>query len=441
MLKNLREITDYIIRFLLGNENAEYAGFIGYTSVVEEFSGYKLVIIPSGFFDETILHTEKSVPALPLKQWMDVPILFGSSEISKEGDTVLIHADVIASTFFLISRYEETIFRNARDQHGRFPGRSSTPFRGGFMNRPVVDEYGKILRDLLRESGLELKEPEDKFSKIYLTHDVDQLAHYRNFRGMAGAVSRFFKNPYQTLKALQAYFGNIENDPWYTFPWFFGLANELKKAKPETEVEDVVFIKTGGGDLMPDKPLHNIQDKNFSELFELCNENDVITGLHPSYQAGLEPESILKEKNILDETTGEETKFSRNHFLSNREPEDMQMLINCGFTDDFTMAYADRAGFRLGTCRPVKWINPATLELTSLTLHPTTMMDSTLSDERYMKLKTDEAFSFAKKMIDTVKKHNGELVLLWHNTSVEEHNGQYHRDLYRWIINYLKTQS
>ena len=68
-------------------------------------------------------------------------------------------------------------------------------------------------------------------------------------------------------------------------------------------------------------------------------------------------------------------------------------------------------------------------------------MDSTLSDKRYMNLTVDEAFSFSKKMIDQVKKHNGDLTLLWHNTSVEKHNGLYHRDLYLWMINYLKIQA
>ena len=44
-------------------------------------------------------------------------------------------------------------------------------------------------------------------------------------------------------------------------------------------------------------------------------------------------------------------------------------------------------------------------------------------------------------MIDQVKKNNGDLTLLWHNTSVEKHNGLYHRDLYLWMINYLKIQA
>ncbi|MEZ7865861.1 MAG: polysaccharide deacetylase family protein [Paludibacteraceae bacterium] len=438
MEKDLTKISDYIIRFLLGNENAEFAKHIGYYSDKDDYSGCKLVIRRSNFFDPDIYGTTQSYPALPLSLWKDIPLLFGSPETKKSGNTLILHADIIASTFFLISRYEEVILRDERDQHGRFPGKKSLAFKAGFLQRPLVDEYGAMLRKLLRETGYNITEPSEKFRKIYLTHDVDQLAHYRNFRGMGGAVSRFFKNPYQSLKALQTYFGSIQNDPWYTFPWLFELAEELKTEKSGVEIENVIFIKTGGGDLMTDKPLHDVRDKDFNRLFSLCKQFGVKIGLHPSYQAGMNPDYIQKEKKILDETTDQQTTYSRNHFLNNREPEHMQALIEAGITDDFTMAYADIAGFRLGTSRPVKWINPLTGEITDLTLHPLILMDSTLSDERYMKLRADEAFSYSKKMIDLVKKHNGDLVLLWHNTTVEKHNGQYHRDLYRWMINYLK---
>ena len=438
MEKDLTKISDYIIRFLLGNENAGFAKHIGYYSDKDDYSGCKLVIRRSNFFDPDIYGTTQSYPALPLSLWKDIPLLFGSPETKKSGNTLILHADIIASTFFLISRYEEVILRDERDQHGRFPGKKSLAFKAGFLQRPLVDEYGAMLRKLLRETGYNITEPSEKFRKIYLTHDVDQLAHYRNFRGMAGAVSRFFKNPYQTGKAVKSYFGGIGNDPWYTFPWFFDLAEELRKEKPESNCESIVFFKTGGGDLMTDKPLHDVRDKDFNRLFSLCRQFGVKIGLHPSYQAGMNPDYIQKEKKILDETTDQQTTYSRNHFLNNREPEHMQALIEAGITDDFTMAYADIAGFRLGTSRPVKWINPLTGEITDLTLHPLILMDSTLSDERYMKLRADEAFSYSKKMIDLVKKHNGDLVLLWHNTTVEKHNGQYHRDLYRWMINYLK---
>lgn len=441
MKENFQEIISYIIRFLLGDENSEQAKFVGYTSEKKKFEKYKVVIYPSNFFDDEIYLSEKSLPLLPLQFWENIPVLFGKPKIEKVNDTMVVYADIIAGTYFLISRYEEVVRRSLRDEHGRFRGRDSLPFRARFLNRPIVDEYGMQLRKVLIDSGVMLNEPKEVFSKIYLTHDADLLAHYRNFRGMAGAVTRFFRNPYQTFKALQTYFFGIEHDPWYTFPWLFDLAFGVKKRLKETQVENVVFIKSGGGELMPDKPIHNVNNKDFGKLFKLCEEMDVSIGLHPSYQAGAELELIALEKKILEEALGQNIIYSRNHFLRSREPEDFYALIEAGLTDDFTMGYADVASFRLGTCRAVRWIDPAKMVLTPLVLHPLTMMDSTLDDDRYMKLHFDEAYSFSKKLIDQVKKHNGELVLLWHNTSVEKNNGRYHRDLYRRIINYLKTDN
>jgi hypothetical protein len=118
----------------------------------------------------------------------------------------------------------------------------------------------------------------------------------------------------------------------------------------------------------------------------------------------------------------------------------MMALIDAGITDDFTMGYADVAGFRIGTCRPVRWINPKTRELTSLMLHPLAMMDVTLSDKRYMNLSAHDAYEYCIRLINMVESWNGELVLLWHNTSVEDNPRSYHRKLYQDIISYLKNK-
>lgn len=440
MRKNLPEIVDYIIRFLLCDVNAEHSQSVGYTSIRDDFSKYKIVITPSGFFDEENYGTPGSIPSLPLNVWEETPILHGKPTATKVGETWIIHADIIASTFFLISRYEEVVRKDSRDEHGRFIGRESLLYKAGVLHRPIVDEYGKIVRSYLRKAGLPVVEPEDKISKIYLTHDVDQLAHYRNVRGMGGAISRFFKSPYQAFKAIQTYAGGIKFDPWYTFPWLFDLAFQLKQANQTTKIESIAFIKSGGGNTVFDKPIHNVDSSDFKHLFNLCKKNNVEIGLHPSYQAGLEPELIGKEKAILEQAAKQPILYSRNHFLANREPEDLHALIKAGITDDFTMAYADISGFRLGTSKAVRWIDPGTFQLTSLTLHPLTIMECTLHDERYMGLNADEAFSFSKNLIKQVKAHNGELVLLWHNTSVEKNNGQYHRDLYNLIIDYLSKE-
>jgi hypothetical protein len=437
----MSETINYIIRFLLGEElSPDIISQVGYTSNPEEFHKYKLVIYPSSFFSNEIYGTSASLPNLPLQIWEEAPILFGEPFAEQINETRILHADLVASTFFLISRYEETVQTDKRDVHGRFPGKESLPYRAGFIDSPLVEEYGKLLRNELREMGLEIPEPPKQISKIYLTHDVDQLSHFRSLRGFMGGLLRGIRRPKEGNQAIKSYFGGLKNDPWYTLPWLFKLDNSVRNALGSDRCEAIVFIKVGGGSRKEDKPFvtHHIQD--FQTLIKLCKKKNITFGLHSSYEAGINPNRIPDEKKHLEKVTKRKTSYNRHHFLDSREPADMQALINVGITDDFTLGYADVAGFRLGTCRAVKWINPITKELTSLTLHPLTMMDGSLSDKRYMFMNAHEANEYCIRLINMVESWNGELVLLWHNTSVEDTPRSYHRQLYLDIIKYLKTK-
>lgn len=437
----MTEVIDYILNLLLGEtEETEIQKKIGYTSNPDEFHQYKLVIFRSSFFDEGVYGTEQTLPQLPLAIWEEVPLLFGEPKTEKLDDTLILYADFIASTYFLISRYEEMLRPKIRDIHGRFPGKESLPYKAGFIDSPLVEEYGKLLRDKLREVGVEIVDPPKQIRKIYLTHDVDQLSHYRSVRGLVGGLLRGIRRPNEGNKALKSYFGGLKNDPWYTFPWMFKLDNSVRQMLGDDRCEPVAFIKVGGGTRKEDKPFitHHIQD--FQSLLNLCRKKNIIIGLHSSYEAGIYPERIAEEKKHLERVSKRQTTYNRHHYLDTREPDDMQALIDTGITDDFTLGYAEVAGFRLGTCRPVKWINPRTRQLTSLTLHPLTIMDNSLNDKRYMYLNAHEAYEYCIRLINMVESWNGELVLLWHNRWVEDSMLSYHRKLYQDIIKYLKTK-
>jgi hypothetical protein len=437
----MSEIIIYIMRFLLGETvSPKIFAKVGYTSEPKEFHKYKLVILASSFFSDKIYGTPESLPRLPLQIWEESPILFGDSTVEQVEDTRILHADLIASTYFLISRYEEIVRREIRDVHGRFIGKESLPYRAGFIDSPLVDEYSKLLRNQLREIGLEVSEPPKQIRKIYLTHDVDILSHYRNFRGFMGGLLRGIRRPKEANRAIKSYFGGLKNDPWYTTPWLFKLDNSVRQILGTDRCEPIIFIKVGGGPRKEDKPnvTHHIQD--FQTLITFSKKKKITFGLHSSYEAGVHPSKIEDEKRHLERVSKMNILYNRNHYLDSREPENMQALINAGITDDFTMGYADVAGFRLGTCRPVKWINPKTKQLTSLTLHPLTIMDGSLSDKRYMYLNASQAYEYCIRLINMVENWNGELVLLWHNTSVEDTPQSYHRKLYYDIIKYLKTK-
>jgi hypothetical protein len=435
------EIVNYIIGFLLGDQiSLETKNKVGYTSNRDEFHLYKLVILPSGFFDDEIYGTQKSLPQLPLKIWEETPILFGNPTIEQVKDTRILHADLIASTYFLISRYEEIARRDIRDAHGRFPGKESLPYRAGFIDRPLVEEYGKLLRAQLREVCCNIIEPPKLIKKIYLTHDLDQIAHFRNVRSLIGGFLRGIRRPKEGNKALKSFFGGLRYDPWYTFPFLYKLDNELSQKIGSDRCETILFVRSGGGTRKEDRPFSNLVHPDYKNLIRYTKRKGITIGLHSSYVAGDNPTLIIDEKKKLDHHTQRYANFNRNHYLRNREPEDMQELLNAGITDDFSMGYADMAGFRLGTCRPVKWINPTTKSLSTLILHPLAIMDGTLDDKRYMYMNAHDAYQYCEQLINCVESYNGELVLLWHNTTVEKTPQSYHRKLYKDLIKFLQTK-
>jgi hypothetical protein len=118
----------------------------------------------------------------------------------------------------------------------------------------------------------------------------------------------------------------------------------------------------------------------------------------------------------------------------------MKFLIEAGIEEDFTIGYADMAGFRLGTCRAVNYIDLENMRLTKLKLHPLTVMDGTLSEKKYMFMNAHDALQYCEQLINTVENFNGELVLLWHNTMIEKTPSLYHRKLYSEIISILKSK-
>lgn len=432
----MNEIVQYLIRFLIQTEVAEEVyESVGYTSEESLFDSYKVVILPSSFFTDKIYATQASLPLLPLASMEGVPLLFGKPVIEKRKETYIVHADWIASAFFLLSRYEEMVRPAVRDEHGRFPGKESLAYRAGFIKKPVIESYGRMLRRILRETGINVPEPEKRIRQIYLTHDVDAPFRYRTWRNIVRAMIK----EKRLRKPLSIKWGKLEQDPLFTFPKAFDFYHSLLQAKGSDSCQCVLFFRAGGR-LAQDKPHYLLSDQDIRQLMEMSKEAGATFGLHASYEAGENPALIRSEKELLTNATGDNIRWNRNHFLRSKEPQDLESLIDAGITDDFTMGYADIAGFRLGTCRAIRWINPVTRHLTPLLLHPLTIMDCTLEEPKYMGLAYLEAKQYCIDLINETESAGGELSLLWHNTSLVEGEESYLNELYSFLITELKRR-
>lgn len=428
------EAIDYIILFLLGEENKGLFQYISYGKQKDA----RVIIKKSEFFDDSVLYTDRSRPKEKLPNLDGIPVLFGTDEIRFENDKVYIGADLIASTFYFISRYEELI-NSKRDRHGRLVA-NDVYLEKSIIKRPVVDEYGFLLRKYMRRIGLNAMEPQNMFHKIYLTHDIDEVWRWDNFYKAA----RSFGKRVLTHKShcFESFLGLInykKYDAVYTFPWLEERDGFLKDRLGKDVVEDVYFVKAGG-EASSDN-MYYTNEKRYKELLEYIKGCDSIIGLHTSYSCGKKPELVCSELKYLKSVSDCPIIYNRNHYLDSREPKDMEYLIKAGITDDFTMGYADYIGFRLGTCRAVKWINPQTLEVTKLILHPLTIMEHTLDAPFYMNLTKEQAYRECVDLINKTKRFNGDLTLLWHNSTVAINDKSYQRELYSEILDYIASIS
>ena len=165
---------EYIIKLLISDEVICQSVWYGSLKTVPD--NCSIVIVSSVFFDDGVYGTPRTLPKtpFPLLPNTDIPFLFGEPRLEKTTDgKIILYADLVASAYFLLSRYEEIIKPECRDLHGRFLAKDSIVFQQGYGMRPLVDEWGKYLRSLLRECGVDVPEEKKGFKKIYLTHDVD----------------------------------------------------------------------------------------------------------------------------------------------------------------------------------------------------------------------------------------------------------------------------
>ena len=387
----MQAIIDYIITFLLyGNSPA--AKQVGYTADESQWEKYRVVIVPNGQLGKEII-----MPHLDELQVEQI-------EAPEDQPTRwIIRTDMVYNTFFFISRAEELI-NPQRDEHGRFAAKYSLLSQHNRLMIPLVDEYARMLMKLL-----DLPLPTPSFSKIYLTHDIDSIAQYRHLRGAVGGIIR---GEWRKVLASQQ---DIHNDPAFTFQWLIAQDKKVKGA------ECIYFVKDTPGKQY-DYPQYNLRGKDFALVKQTLETSGAKIGLHSSYY-GIHGNESWKEGG------------HRSHYLR-CSIDQMQALADAGIRDDFTMLFPDQVGFRLQTTRPVHWINPKTMQLTDLLLHPLTVMDCTLSNTNYMHLSEDEAYFECQRLFEKIHQNAGEIVLLWHNTNPT--GNIYHRSLYPKLLALLE---
>ena len=88
-------------------------------------------------------------------------------------------------------------------------------------------------------------------------------------------------------------------------------------------------------------------------------------------------------------------------------------------TYDSTLSYADRAGFRCGTCREYSAFDPVKACSLALRIRPLVAMECSILSEKYMgQGMTEVARESFMRLKEACRTVNGSFTLLWHNSEL-----------------------
>ncbi len=357
---------------------------------------------------------EKRIPQPGLAESIDRLVFYNMGK-------TIVNYDILGLTYWMLSRQEEVGATNL-DSHGRFPATASHAYQHGYLERPIVDEWLFILGQIIEKTwkGLALKKYH--FS-MKVSHDVDRPSRFRFstfpqlLKKMSGSllrkdVSSAMYAPFvwmQTKKILHP------KDPYNTFTWLMDISDQHN-------LKSAFYFICGVTDKKYDADYH-LSHPAISNLMKEISSRGHEIGLHPSYSTYQNQEAFLQEAEMLKIACQNlgivQSRFGgRMHYLR-WQPETLMLWEKAGMAYDSTLTYADRPGFRCGTCFEYPAINPITKKALNLRIRPLIAMECSVISDGYLGLGTGkEAVDKFNQLKYACQSVNGCFTLLWHNSEL-----------------------
>jgi hypothetical protein len=341
----------------------------------------------------------------------DIPTIYGiNTLITNNRSTIICGIDVFASSFFMLTRWEEYI-NNNRDSHNRFPAYESLAYKQGFLDRPIVNEYAEMLKRMLLSLGVG-QEFKNRNYQLVLTHDVDNILLFRTYKDLIRKVGGDLlkrKNPIMATRTILDYIRirlGVKNDPYDTFDWLMEMSEEV-------DTKSYFFFMAKGKTKYDNRYKSNSGFvKNLAKKIKIRGH---YIGIHPTYDAYNNAVQLKKEKEETEKNLDTKIVFGREHYLRFEVPTTWQIWEDNGMEWDSTCGYADKEGFRCGVCYPYSVFNILSRKKLLLKEKPLIVMEGNFVI--YQDFASQEMENKILSLINTVKKYNGEFVLLWHNSN------------------------
>jgi hypothetical protein len=381
--------------------------------------------------------SSNSLPCGPPRVLQGVPFIYygaipaGDRGETPESRTVILEGDVVASSFFVLSQYDEAIESTERSRKRENRAENSYIGRHGLLGRPLVNEYAAALRDAFGRIGLPLA-PTRRWGNadfaVCLTHDIDGLKKLRNIPPLRTFL-HILRQPYprrlgRGLALLRDYGrGLIGGGP---DPYLEGF-DRMVRLDAECTAEATYFFLADGS-------TYPLSGDVLQVLMNLQEEGHEIA-LHSGFGTATSPSELQRQAEALSAVVGHPVRGNRQHYLKFDVAETWRGLESAGICYDSTLGYPDREGFRCGVCLPFQPFDMGRNRPASIWEIPLLIMEESLLG--YQRLPLVVAQRRIEGIIDEVERHGGVFVPLWHNSAfygAERPGGE---SLYQSMFDYL----
>lgn len=340
----------------------------------------------------------------------DLITIFGYGEIDVKNGVLESKADLIASAFFMLTRWEESVCTD-RDKHDRFPDESSLAIRMKFHERPIVNEYIEFIRLVLSK----WKESEVHYNRVYsplITHDVDEITRLFPLSKfvkvlLADSIRRkSARELFRTIRKGMKVLINPENDDSWTFDElieasnFYGLKSHFYFIPGEKKELDFRY---------------RISHRHTKKVIKSIIDARHVVGIHPSYRVKEDIRFFEEELQRLRKVSNVKIDEGRHHYLRINLPDTLRMWNRLEMKYDSSIGYNSYIGFRSGISYPYPFFDFEERKEMNLIERPLIAMDVALLKSYPNK---EDYFEAMQRLSKIVRKYNGEFVFLWHNNNI-----------------------
>jgi hypothetical protein len=323
--------------------------------------------------------------------------------LTREPDAVEFQFDLPRAAIWTLARVEERTI-GERDAHGRFPAAASVAAREGFLDRPIVDEYGFALEQALRHL-LPGWSPQREPLSVRLTHDIDEVGIPFSLRSSLGHLLRRGR----PRAAFQDLYAGLSNEA----PAHLECVLRIASLSSEHRIDSAFYWKASAASVTDSG--YDPRHPKIQRVMDWLSEHGFENGVHPGYATFGSRERLRAEVDTLQKCLRQKLLGGRQHYLR-WSPETWRDWEDCGLGHDSTVGFAEQVGFRAGTCIPYRpWLFAENREADLIEI-PLLVMDRTLA--YYMKLTAEHSYEVIRDVLRRCRNVGGVFTMLWHNDAL-----------------------